>query len=161
MVIAHNLHPSREMRVIATEALPLGCVVAPSHDLVRQGGPHGTVTLQQVARHPVALQDRSLVIRRHLDANHGWLFAGRSPPVETNSLQLLKALARSGRYAAFTSELDAWAELQDGTLRFVRVGDAGAAAQSVCVAIGARNASRTVQRVAEMAADAVRACLRR
>ena len=157
LVIAHNLHPSREMRAVATEALPLGCVVAPSHALAA----HGRVTLQQVARYPLALQDRSLVIRRHLDANHGWLLAGRPPPIETNSLQLLKALARSGRYAAFTSELDAWAELQDGTLRFVRVGDTEAAAQSVCVAVGARHTSRTVQRMAEMAADAVRVCLRR
>ena len=157
LIVAHNLPPGREMHAIMTETLPFGCVVAPGHALAGCG----SVTLQQVADHPIALQSRSLAIRRYLDANHSWLFAQRTPPVVTNSLQLVKALARSGRYAAFTSELDAAAELLDGSLRFVRVRDPGAEPQSVTVAIGARRTSRTAQLVAQFVVEEVRQGLRR
>ena len=156
-VVAFNLAPHRDLSVVAAAALPFGCIVAPGHPLARDA----STTLQAAAAFPIILQSRGLVIRRYLEAKHGWLFAGRQPPVTTNSLQLLKMLARNGRYVAFTSELDAAAELIEGTLAFVPVRDAGAEAQGVSVATGARKPSRLVQYVAGALATELRECLAR
>lgn len=57
--------------------------------------------------------------------------------METSSVNLVKSLVRTGRFLAFTSELDAARELIDGTLRFVPVRDKGAEPQTVSVAISA------------------------
>ncbi len=150
--IIHNLAPNREIHAVIQEPLPLGCIVAPGHPLAGRGA----VTLQQVVAHPVALQSPALPIRRFLDAKYAWLFGQQDPPVVTDSLQLVKALALSGRYAAITSELDAITELLSGSLRFVRVRDPGAEPQSVTVAVAARRASRIAQLVAGMIAEQVR-----
>ena len=155
VAIVHNLAPHREIRTLATEALPFGCVMAPDHALARQG----SVTLQQIARHPMVLQNRTLAIHRYLDANHSWLFELPVPPVSTSSLQLIKALARTGRYVAFTSELDAADEIIGGSLRFLPVRDKGAAAQSVSVAVLAHRTPRVAQVVGDMAVTMVRAQL--
>ena len=123
VVIAFNLRPQREIRLIAVEDLPFGCVVAPTHPLARSG----STTLREAAAYPLAVQSRGLIIRRYLEAKHAWLFAQRQPPLTTNSLQMLKALAREGNYVVFTSELDASTEIQDGTLIFVAIPEKAAA----------------------------------
>jgi len=67
----------------------------------------GTTSLQEAVAYPIALQSKALMIRRYLEARHGWLFSDPQKATVTNSLQLVKQLARSGRYIAFTSKLDA------------------------------------------------------
>ncbi len=90
------------------------------------------------------------MIRRYLEARHGWLFTDPQKAVVTNSLQLVKQLARSGRYIAFTSELDAAPELIDGSLIFLPVRDKGAEPQTVSVAIDAR---KPLSRIGRIVAD--------
>lgn len=143
-----NLSPHRDVRVLWSGELPFGCIVAPGHDLAR----HKTVSMQQVAAHPIALQSKALLIRRYLDARHGWLFADSQKMVETNSLQLVKALARSGRYVAFTSELDASPEILDGSLIFLPVRDKGAEPQTVSIAIDGR---KPLSKIAKLVADEI------
>jgi DNA-binding transcriptional LysR family regulator len=143
-----NLSPHRDVRVLWSGDLPFGCIVAPGHDLARQK----TVSMQQVAAHPIALQSKALLIRRYLDARHGWLFADSQKLVETNSLQLVKALAKSGRYVAFTSELDAAPEILDGSLIFLPVRDKGAEPQTVSIAIDGR---KPLSKIAKLVADEI------
>ncbi len=96
------------------------------------------------------------MIRRFLDARHAWLLLDRPVGVETNSLQLIKLLAKTGRYAAFTSELDAAPELLDGSLVFLPVRDASAEPQTVSVVIdGRRSLARVARLVADLAADMI------
>ena len=85
--------------------------------------------MQEIVAFPIALQHKMLAIRRYLDARHGWLFGEGQRMVETNSLQLVKMLAASGRYVALTSQLDAAAEIIAGTLKFIPVRDKGAEPQ--------------------------------
>jgi DNA-binding transcriptional LysR family regulator len=119
--------------------------VSPDHKLARQS----TVTLQKAATYPLVVQSRALVIRRYLDANHSWLLRGSGePPVTTNSLHLVKMLAKSGQFVAFTSELDAAPEILAGSLTFVPVRDSAAEPQTIAVAA---NASRHVPRIAQTA----------
>jgi DNA-binding transcriptional LysR family regulator len=140
---AYNLLPRRDLHVLWSEQLPFGCVVAPTHPLARQPD----TSLQEIAACPLALQSRSLMIRRYLESRHAWLFTGGQKIVETNSLQLVKLLAATGRYAAFTSELDAAAELLNGSLIFRPVRDPNVEPQTVSVAIDARRSLPKVGRI--------------
>jgi DNA-binding transcriptional LysR family regulator len=151
-----NLSPRRELHTLWSGELPLGCIVAPTHPLAAAK----TVSLQEVSAHPIALQSKALLIRRYLEAHYTWLFNDSRTRVETNSLQLVKMLARSGRHVALTSELDAAPELIDGTLRFVPVRDKGAEPQTVGVAIDAsKPLSPIVKLVGEQLALRIQECL--
>lgn len=151
-----NLMPRRDIHVHWSADLPFGCVVAPTHPLARGE----TVSLQEVVAHPIALQSKALQIRRYLDARYGWLFADPQKALVTNSLQLVKQLARGGRYVAFTSELDAAPELTAGTLRFLPVRDKGAEPQTVSVAIDARKPlSRIARIIVDLLTDEIQGAL--
>ncbi|MDB5517879.1 MAG: hypothetical protein JWQ17_4637 [Tardiphaga sp.] len=147
-----NLSPHRDIHVLWKSELPFGCVVAPGHDLAKQK----TISMQEVAAHPIALQSKALPIRRYLDARHGWLFADGQKMVETNSLQLVKILARSSNYVAFTSELDAAPEILDGSLVFLPVRDKGAEPQTVSVALDGR---KPLSKIAKIVADRLTQCI--
>ncbi|MEP9368347.1 LysR family transcriptional regulator [Xanthobacter sp. VNH20] len=138
-----NLSPHRDIHVRWTVELPFGCVVAPDHPLAQRP----SVSLQEVVAFPLALQSRALMIRRYLEARHGWLFADNRKILETNSLQLAKILAREGSHVTLTSELDAAPELVAGTLVFRPVRDSSAEPQSASIAIDGRKPLTRVGRV--------------
>ncbi len=156
IAVAFNLKPHRDVHVVWSAGLPLGCIVSPTHPLAAQT----QVTLKEIAAHPLAVQGRSLAIRRYLEASHGWLFSDGEPPMVTNSLQLVKKLVQRGSHVAITSELDAATEIVDRSLRFIPIRDRSARPQSVGVAISAR---RPLPRIARIAADLlaseIQACL--
>lgn len=146
IIAAFNLSPRRDVHVLWSAELPFGCVVAPGHELAKGA----TTSLQEAVHFPIALQSKALLIRRYLDARYGWLFTDPHKAVVTNSLQLVKQLARSGRYIAFTSELDAAPEIIDGSLVFLPVRDKGAEPQTVGLAIDAR---KPLSRIGRIVAD--------
>ncbi|WP_312608368.1 LysR family transcriptional regulator [Agrobacterium pusense] len=151
-----NLSPRRDLQMLWSTELPLGCVVSPAHPLAGVK----SASLQEAVAYPIALQSKALAIRRYLDARYGWLFTDPQKAVVTNSLQLVKQLARSGRYIAFTSELDAAPELVEGSLTFLPVRDKAAEPQSVHVAIDARKPlSRVGRIVADMLTEEMAHCL--
>ena len=143
MAAIFKLPPRRDITVLWSADLPFGCVVSPAHPLARAE----TVSLQEVVAWPIALQSRSLQIRRYLDARYGWLFTDPQKALVTNSLQLVKQLAQGGRYVAFTSELDAAPEIARNTLVFRPVRDKGVDPQTVSIAIDARKALTRVGRI--------------
>lgn len=146
-----NLSPRRDIHVIWSAELPFGCVIAPDHPLARRP----SLSLQEVVAHPIVLQSRALMIRRYLEARHGWLFTQDRKTVETNSLQLVKILAREKGYVAFTSELDAAPELIEGTLVFRPVRDKGAEPQMVSIAMDSRKPLTRVGRIVAEALEAL------
>lgn len=151
-----NLSPRRDLHTLWSAELPFGCVAAPGHPLAAEC----SISMQEAVAHPMALQSRALMIRRYLETRHGWLFTEGQKVVETNSLQLMKILARSGQYIAFTSELDAAPELIEGSLVFLPVRDKGAEPQSVSIAIDSRKPLARIGRiVAEMLAKNIEKCL--
>ncbi len=145
-----NLSPRRDIHVLWSAELPLGCVIAPNHPLARTA----TISLQEVVAHPIVLQSRALMIRRYLESHHGWLFTEDRKTVETNSLQLVKILAKERGYVAFTSELDAAPELIAGTLVFRPVRDKGAEPQMVSIAMDGRKPLTRVGRIVASALEA-------
>lgn len=133
LIVAFNLPPRREVNVLWRLELPFGCVVGADHPLAAQSSIH----LRQLTGHSIVLQSRSLAIRSFLDLHYNWIIEATQRRVETNSLQLLKALARTGSHVAFTSELDAAPELASGALKFLPIRDQGAMPQNVAIAIDA------------------------
>ena len=146
IALAVNVRPRKDLRLLCSMELPLGCVASPAHPLA---GARAT-TLKEVARHPVALQSRSLAIRRYLEEEHGWPLPESPRLLVTNSLQLVKQLALAGSHLALTSELDAAPEIASGRLVFVPIRDRGVAPQTVAVAVDAR---RTLPRVADVVGE--------
>jgi len=158
IAVAFNLRPQRDLHLVWTAGLPLGCIVAPQHALAAQP----QVTLKDIAAYPMAVQGRSLTIRRYLESRHAWLFSEGAPPMVTNSLQLVKNLVQSGGHVAITSELDAAPEIVAGTLRFIPVRDRDASPQSVGVAISAMRPLPRIARIAaELLAAEIAECLER
>lgn len=145
LAVVFNAPPRRDLHVTWQSDLPFGCIVAPGHPLAQAG----SASLQEVCSHPIALQSKSLLIRRYLESRYSWLLTDTHDRVETNSLQLVKMLVRGGRYVAFTSELDAAAELADGSLVFVPVRDKGVEAQTVSLVINAARPLTPVMKVVE------------
>lgn len=146
VAVAFNLQPQRDLHLVRSVELPLGCLAAPGHRLATRK----TLALKDVAEWPMAVQSRALVIRRYLERRHGWLLSQARPPVVTNSLQLLKSLVVAGSHVALTSELDAAPELLRGEAVFIPLSDRNAQAQTACVAISAR---RPLPRIARLVAD--------
>ena len=156
LIIAYNLSPRRQIHTLWQTELPFGCVVSPGHALA--GG--RTTSLQEAVHYPIALQSKALLIRQYLESRYSWLFSEGQKRIETNSLQLVKLLAKSGEYVAFTSELDAAPELLSGELVFIPVRDHGAEPQTISLAIdGSRSLSRVVRIVADMTQAAAEKCL--
>jgi DNA-binding transcriptional LysR family regulator len=143
LAIVFNLKPSRELHVVASEDLPLGCVVSPTHPLAGAQ----QVGLKDVAAWSLAAQSRALAIRRYLEKRHNWLLQEARPPLVTNSLQLVKQLVRTGSHVALTSELDVGPEILEGQLRFIPLQDRSAQPQTVGVAISASRAQPHMTRV--------------
>lgn len=145
IAVAFNLRPQRDLHVLWSENLPLGCVVAPGHALAERA----TVTLSEVSNYPLALQSRALAIRQKLEKQFSWLIQDAEQTMVTNSLQLVKQLALRGRHVALTSEMDAAPELIDGSLVFIPIAEKLAFGQSIVVAISTR---RPLTRVARLVA---------
>ncbi len=153
-----NLTPRRDLHTLWRCDLPFGCIVAAGHPLAAAP----SASMQEICAHPVALQSKKLLIRRYLESHYSWLFTDARSRVETNSLHLVKTLVESGRYVAFTSELDAAPELIAGTLRFVPVRDAGVEPQAVSLVIDAgKPLSPLVKIVADLLAEVIQDRLER
>jgi DNA-binding transcriptional LysR family regulator len=146
LAIAFNLKPQRELHLVWTADLPLGCVAATGHALAA----NAQVTFKEVAAWPLAVQSHALAIRRYLERRHSWLLQEARPPLVTNSLQLVKSLVKSGSHVALTSELDAGPEILDGSVRFIPLSDKNAQPQTIGVAI---SAARSIPRIGRIVAD--------
>lgn len=156
LIIVFNLPQRSDVRPLWSLPLPFGCIVAPDHPLLSRQD----VKFQDVVTYPIALQSRSLQIRRFLELQYSWLFAEPHGRVETNSLHLVKNLARGGTYVAFTSQLDAATELAEGTLRFLPLTEIDALPQSSDIAIDAsKPLSALVKIVADNASTVIEAAL--
>lgn len=152
LAVAFNIKPQRELHLMWSSELPLGCMAAATHPLANEK----QVSLKDVTAWPLAVQSQALAIRRYLERRHAWLLQEARPPLVTNSLQLIKSLVRSGSHLALTSELDAGPEILDGQARFIPLSDRNAKPQTIGVAISAtRPIPRIGRIVAELLADDV------
>jgi DNA-binding transcriptional LysR family regulator len=115
--ITFNAPPRAEIEVVGEFTEPLYCLVAASHEFAN----HTSLTLADVCTQPLALSEHSFglrqifaraVAKRRLKAN---------VMVTTNSLELTKTMAATGKAIAFMPALTVIKELATGSLRAIPV----------------------------------------
>ncbi|WP_375460293.1 LysR family transcriptional regulator [uncultured Enterovirga sp.] len=90
--------PAPEMHVMMSSEQPLCALMGADHPLAAQPGP---VRLRDCFRYPVALPDRSLAIRHHLEAAAVRADLAWSIALESGSLELLRNYVRREHAVSF------------------------------------------------------------
>ncbi|MCE2564820.1 LysR family transcriptional regulator [Komagataeibacter sp. FNDCF1] len=112
--IGYNLPDHPQLRRSAEFDYHLGAVVAPNHSLTRQA----SVLPEDCLAFPMVLAERSMTLRQ--------VASFLVPPttdlaaaIETDSVHLMKSLAKRAPYVAFMNYADVAPELADGSLVFL------------------------------------------
>lgn len=129
LAIVANAPPDQNLTFHWKEEFPLGCIVSPKHPLAGRE----TIYLEEFISYPVVFQSHYISIRKHLEAQHGWIFEKAPQATVANSPHLIKILAATGNYIALTSEFDVAPEIRSGSLEFIPVGDENALRQTISV----------------------------
>jgi DNA-binding transcriptional LysR family regulator len=113
--LAYRLPPNPALVVTAHYRTEIGAVVAPSHPLARQA----IVRLVDCIKYPIIVADETLTI--HQLMTNAFLRAGIEfqPDYRSNSVELMKAMARTQQSVTFLSRIDVTEDLREGTLVFI------------------------------------------
>ncbi|WP_082849742.1 LysR family transcriptional regulator [Rhizobium anhuiense] len=114
IAIAYNLPDDTRLQRAAEFHHALGAVVAPAHPLANRR----TVRMSDCLLYPLVLADRSLSLREVVEATAP-ARATLVPVVETNSMELMKRLARTTPHITFLNRLDVDREMATGDLVFI------------------------------------------
>jgi DNA-binding transcriptional LysR family regulator len=114
LAIAYNLPDDTRLQRAAEFRHALGAVVAPTHPLATRK----TVRMSDCLLYPLVLADRSLSLREVVEATAP-ARATLVPVVETNSMELMKRLARTTPHITFLNRLDVDREMASGELVFI------------------------------------------
>ncbi|MGO6845028.1 LysR family transcriptional regulator (plasmid) [Rhizobium ruizarguesonis] len=114
LAIAYNLPDDTRLQRAAEFCHALGAVVAPAHPLANRK----TVRMSDCLLYPLVLADRSLSLREVVEATAP-ARATLVPVVETNSMELMKRLARTTPHITFLNRLDVDREMATGDLVFI------------------------------------------
>jgi DNA-binding transcriptional LysR family regulator len=114
IAIAYNLPDDTRLQRAAEFRHALGAVVAPAHPLANRR----TVRMSDCLLYPLVLADRSLSLREVVEATAP-ARATLAPVVETNSMELMKRLARTTPHITFLNRLDVDREMATGDLVFI------------------------------------------
>ncbi|MGR9193151.1 LysR family transcriptional regulator [Rhizobium leguminosarum] len=114
LAIAYNLPDDTRLQRAAEFRHALGAVVAPAHPLANRR----TVRMSDCLLYPLVLADRSLSLREVVEATVP-ARATLVPVVETNSMELMKRLARTTPHITFLNRLDVDREMATGDLVFI------------------------------------------
>ncbi|MBY5790898.1 LysR family transcriptional regulator [Rhizobium leguminosarum] len=114
LAIAYNLPDDTRLQRAAEFRHALGAVVAPAHPLANRK----TVRMSDCLIYPLVLADRSLSLREVVEATAP-ARATLVPVVETNSMELMKRLARTTPHITFLNRLDVDREMATGDLVFI------------------------------------------
>lgn len=109
LAIAYNLPDDTRLQRAAEFRHALGAVVAPAHPLANRK----TVRMSDCLLYPLVLADRSLSLREVVEATAP-ARATLVPVVETNSMELMKRLARTTPHITFLNRLDVDREMATG-----------------------------------------------
>lgn len=142
LAVAFNVAPRKELHVLHSCVLPFGCIAAPDHPLASKG----SVSLQECGRYPMVLQSDALVIGRILQERYSWILGNQTPHV-TNSIQLIKALVKTGKHIAFLTCDSAYPERRDGTLNFCEVRDTVAEPETISIVIDSRRPLKRIVKI--------------
>jgi DNA-binding transcriptional LysR family regulator len=122
MALTYNPPNSPGLRVVASHDLAIGAVVSPRHPLTQRQ----TLRLADCIEFPVAVADASMTIRPAVDLAFSRANLLLQPTIETNSIEFMKKIARSGQAITFLNPVDVAEEVAAGEIRHLPVQDLSA-----------------------------------
>jgi DNA-binding transcriptional LysR family regulator len=115
--IVFNMGERPGIEVIKRCAAPIQCLVSPKHPLAD----HDSLTLEDICAWPIALPVSSFGLRQTFDKNIRNLHLNPQSIVNTNNLELTKAMAMAGRTLTIGPEQIATKEIQQNLLRAIPI----------------------------------------
>ena len=115
--LAYALPPDPQLSVGAAYRTRLGAVVAPDHPFARRGA----VRLNECLEYPVVLADPSLTINKLITDAFKRAGVSFTPDYMSNSVELMKAMARSQGAVTFLSRIDVIEDLREMSLVYVPI----------------------------------------
>jgi DNA-binding transcriptional LysR family regulator len=129
--ITFNALPRAEVEVVGEFIEPIYCLVAASHEFAARK----SLTLAEVCSQPLALSEQSFGLRQIFERAVTKRRLKANVIVTTNSLELTKTMAATGKALAFMPALTVIKELASGSLRAIPIAEPEfvVARSSVCI----------------------------
>lgn len=134
MALTYNPPNSPGLRVVASHDLFIGIVVSPKHPLTRRR----SLRLTDCIEFPIAVADSSMTIRPVVDLAFSRANLFLQPTIETNSIELMKKIARTGQAITFLNGTDVAEEVAAGEIRHLPVQELGTQPISLKLLVRAR-----------------------
>jgi DNA-binding transcriptional LysR family regulator len=153
IALAYNLPNNPRLSTLMRFDFRLGAVMAPDHPLARRV----TLRLAECFEYPMVIADATMSIRDVLESVAGFdVELGLA--IETNSIELMKRLARTVPNITFLNPVDIAEELRGGLLRLVPVREIEGKPQILSLVHRSRGALETA---ASLLANDIRLALER
>lgn len=122
------------LRVVATHDIHLGAVVAPNHPLTKRR----PAWLADCLEYPLVVADSSMTIRPIVDMAFTRAGLPMHPTIETNSIEFMSRIARSGRAISFLNPVDVDVHTARGELVYIPFHDLNVEPVTMKLAVRAR-----------------------
>ena len=134
LALTYNPPNSPGLRIVASHELAIGAVVSPKHPLTRRH----PLRLADCAEFPMAVADASMTIRPAVDLAFAHSNVLLQPTIETNSIEFMKKIARSGQAITFLNGVDVAEDVAAGEIRHLPIAELDAHPISLKLMVRAR-----------------------
>jgi DNA-binding transcriptional LysR family regulator len=134
MALTYNPPTSPGLRIVGSHDLVLGAVVSPQHPLAKRK----PLRLADCAEFPLAIADYSMTIRPAVDLAFTRANLPLHPTIETNSIEFMKRIAKSGQAITFLNPIDIAEDVKAGEIRHLPLDELGAHPLSLKLLVRAR-----------------------
>lgn len=134
LALTYNPPTSPGLRVVASHELAIGAVVSPKHPLTKVR----SLRLADCIEFPIAVADSSMTIRPAVELAFSRANLFLQPTIETNSIEFMKKIARSGQAITFLNPVDVAEEVAAGEIRHLPVQELAAHPISLNLMVRAR-----------------------
>ncbi len=115
LALSYNPPTSPGLRIVASHELAIGAVVSAKHPLATRR----PLRLADCVEFPLAIADASMTIRPAVELAFTHANVPLHPTIETNSIEFMKKIARSGHAITFLNPVDVDEEVQAGEIRYL------------------------------------------
>ena len=134
MALTYNPPNSPGLRIVASHDVAIGAVVSPKHPLTKRR----SLRLADCVEFPIAVADSSMTIRPAVELAFSRANILLHPTIETNSIEFMKKIARSGQAITFLNPVDVAEEVAAGEIRHLPVQELDAHPISLKLMVRAR-----------------------
>jgi DNA-binding transcriptional LysR family regulator len=134
LALTYNPPNSPGLRIVASHDIAVGAVVSPKHPLTKRQA----LRLADCVEFPIAVADLSMTIRPAVELAFARANILLQPTIETNSIEFMKKIARSGQAITFLNPVDVAEEVEAGEIRHLPVQELDAHPISLKLMVRAR-----------------------